>query len=498
MSPLTKSTLLKYYKRRDIQEALIRHATNKEIGVCYGEGYGKRPDILTYPQEVLDLALNNATSFHCSEELWSNPLQINSTLSKADIGALRIGWDLVLDIDCAVVEYSKLCAELIIKFLQYCDVKDISIKFSGNKGFHIGIPFEAFPQQIKNVPTKDLFPEAPRRIALYIKENIADALGKRILEYEQNNIAIVAEKVKLPLPEILISTTNEEGHKITKLNVEKFLEIDTVLLSTRHLYRMPYSLHEKSGLVSLPLNPAALSLFEKPMAAPEKVTTEISFLPRAVSGESARRLLLQAWDYQIKEEKKELSTKPKDVDELVIQSPITEEFFPPCIKMILQGMEDGKKRSIFCVSNFLGKIGWNKQEIENYIHKWNTEKNRVPLREVYIKGQLHHFQPKERLPPNCDTDGYYKTIGVCHPDSLCSKIKNPVNYTVLRWKRHLQDKADEEEKGKRGRKKKIENIKNKEKKDEKTNPEADIETNQPPKEKSSEANSANTGERTRS
>src|SRR3989338_3689310 len=171
MSPLTKSTLLKYYKRRDIQEALIRHATNKEIGVCYGEGYGKRPDILTYPQEVLDLALNNATSFHCSEELWSNPLQINSTLSKADIGALRIGWDLVLDIDCAVVEYSKLCAELIIKFLQYCDVKDISIKFSGNKGFHIGIPFEAFPQQIKNVPTKDLFPEAPRRIALYIKEN---------------------------------------------------------------------------------------------------------------------------------------------------------------------------------------------------------------------------------------------------------------------------------------------------------------------------------------
>ena len=61
-----------------------------------------------------------------------------------------------------------------------------------------------------------------------------------------------------------------------------------------------------------------------------------------------------------------------------------------------------------------------------------------------------------------------------------------MNYTVLRWKRYLQDKADEEEKGKRGRKKKEEKESNKEKKDEKTNPEADIETNQPPKEKSSE------------
>ena len=42
---------------------------------------------------------------------------------------------------------------------------------------------------------------------------------------------------------------------MSKLDVEKFLEIDTVLISSRHLYRMPYSLHEKSGLVSLPINP---------------------------------------------------------------------------------------------------------------------------------------------------------------------------------------------------------------------------------------------------
>ena len=51
---LTKSLLLKHYKRRDIQEAMIKHAENKEIGMRYGDGFGKRPDILHYPQDILE------------------------------------------------------------------------------------------------------------------------------------------------------------------------------------------------------------------------------------------------------------------------------------------------------------------------------------------------------------------------------------------------------------------------------------------------------------
>lgn len=442
---LSKSITLKLYKRKEIQEALVNHAKDKEVGMQYNDAFGKRPDVLTYPRDILELALQGVTSFHTSEERWSNPLSISSSLSKQEWEELRIGWDLVLDIDCALFEYSRICADLVIKFLYHCGVKDVSCKFSGNKGFHIGVPFEAFPQQIGNQLTKDLFPEAPRRIAFYVKENIKDALGKKILESEQHNFAAIREKVHLPQEDITRYDKDELGGKIPHLNLDKFLEIDTILLSSRHLYRMPYSLHEKSGLVSLPLDPTKVLSFEKEMARPEKILdTMFPFLDRTVSGESARRLLVQAYDFNVKSnEKKEVDTGK--YEELKIETAIKEELFPPCIKLILNGMEDGKKRSVFMLSNFLGKIGWEKQEIENYLVQWN-KKNTTTLRDVYIKGQMHGFTAGSKLPPNCNNEVYYKGVGVCRPDNLCARIKNPVNYTLIRWKRQLRDKEEQETK----------------------------------------------------
>jgi DNA primase catalytic subunit len=455
---IDKSTCLKFYKRKEIQEALVEHAKDKEIGMRHAESFGKRPDILSYPRDVMELALQNLTSFHASEELWSNPLSLSSTLSKTELENLRTGWDLVLDIDCKQLEYSKICAEVIIEFLQYCDVKNFSIKYSGNKGFHIGVPFEAFPKQIGNQLTKNLFPEAARKIAFYIKENIKEELGKRILAYENNNFAAVQEKVALATNDIIRYNINEFGDKITRLDADKFLEIDTVLISSRHLYRMPYSLHEKSGLVSLPLTVDQLKNFTKEMAKPENINPPLlPFLDRSITEESARRLLVQAYDFKVNlKEDKPKKKQSFEYDEFNLTSPIKEEFFPPCIQNILGGIEDGKKRSIFCLTNYLGKIGWNQEQIEEYIYKWNSEKNHNPLREVYIKGQIQHFRPGERLPPNCDNEGYYKTIGVCKPDAFCRRIKNPANYTILKWKSYLLQKEEEESKPKRGRKKKDE------------------------------------------
>lgn len=460
MSLLTKSTLLKYYKRKDIQDAIVEHARDKEIGVRFGDGFGKRPDTLTYPRDVLELALKNATSFHASEERWSNPLALDSTLQKKDLDLLRTGWDLVLDIDCKIFEYSRICADLVVKFLQYCDVKEVSVKFSGNKGFHIGVPFEAFPKEVRGVATRLLFPEAAKKIAFYVKEHIAQELGRRILLLEGNDLGKVKEKVKLPTEDIVVHIKTKEGNSIPQLSVDKFLEIDTVLISSRHLYRMPYSLHEKSGLVSLPIDPDSVMQFEREMAQPESIVFKYSFMGRDVQGETGRRLLVQALDYEVKlVEPREKQKEQKEYDELVINSPIKEDFFPPCIKLMLQGMGDGKKRAIFCMGGFLGKLGWNKEQIEEFLHTWNNEKNQPPLREVYLKGQLQHLKPGEKLPPNCNNEAYYTGIGVCQPDSLCKKIKNPVNYTLIRWKRYLQDREEEEQKGKRGRKKKEEKTK---------------------------------------
>ncbi len=451
--PLDKATCLRFYKRKDIQEAMIEHAENKEIGTRYSESFGKRPDTLRYPKEIIELALKGVTSFHCSEELWENPLDLSSTSVKKDMDELRKGWDLVLDIDCKFIDYSKICADLIIKLLKHCEVKDYSCKFSGNKGFHIGVPFEAFPTQVGNIQTKLLFPEAAKKIAAYVKEKIKEDLGKRILAFEQGDFYKIKDKVELSAEEITQYEKNEFGDRVAKLNVDKFLEIDTVLIAPRHLYRMPYSLHEKSGLVSLPIDPDRVMEFEREMAHPDKILMPMfTFLNRNVSGPSATNLLRQSLDFQTstivqREEKERVKMQREKEAEEAITSPIREEFFPPCMKLLLNGVEDGKKRAVFCWSGFLGKIGWDKKEIEAFCLGWNREKNTQgagPLRDNYISSQLRYFKPGEKLPPNCNNEAYYKSIGVCKPDSLCAHIKNPVNYTLLRWKDHLKNKEEEE------------------------------------------------------
>jgi len=280
-----------------------------------------------------------------------------------------------------------------------------------------------------------------------VKENIKEELGKRIFEFEESNFERISEKTNLEKEKIRMKITakDEYGDKreIEILNVEPFLEIDTVLISSRHLYRMPYSLHEKSGLVSLPIDPERVMDFQKEMAKPEAILMPMfTFMDRDVTGESARQLLVQALDFDVKLEEEKEPAK-RDYDELKLTSAIKEEFFPPCVKLLLQGVGDGKKRGVFILMNYLGKIGWSKEEIEAYLKKWNNI-NAEPLREVYIKGQMHSFKAGDKLPPNCNNDAYYRGIGVCKPDSFCSRIKNPVNYTILKWRRHLQEKEEKD------------------------------------------------------
>ncbi len=437
---MDKGLLLKHYKKKEIQDAMVEHARDKEVGVRYEEAFGKRPDILNYPKEVISLAMDGVTSFHCSEERWSSPTQVSSDMKKQELDDLREGWDLVLDIDCKFVEYSKVCADLVIKFLKYCGVKSVSCKFSGNKGFHIGVPFEAFPKRIKEIETRLLFPEAPKKIAFYVKENIKEELGKRILELEEGDISRIKEKTELD-KEIIRYEKNEFGDQVSKLDVEPFLEIDTILISSRHLYRMPYSLHEKSGLASIVIDPDKVMQFEKSMAIPGKFEIgKLKFLDRDVE-DSGSRLLLQALDFEVKTDAVEYTEEEYKGEEIVIESAIREELFPPCIKIMLKGMEDGRKRAVFCMINFLGKVGWGEKEIEKYLLKWNREKNREPLRDNYILSQLRYFK-SDKLPPNCNNESYYKSMGMKCDEPLCKKIKNPVNYTIIRWKMELNNKKE--------------------------------------------------------
>jgi hypothetical protein len=511
---LDKGACLRFYKRQDIQEAILEHALNKEVSVMYGIGkFGKRPDVLMYPRDVLELVKKGATSFHSSEEVWESPLLLNSDLKRKELDELREGWDLVLDIDCPDWELSKLTAHLFIKALKENGVKGISCKFSGNKGFHIGVPFEAFPSEIVGKKTKDLFPEGPKKIAQYllgtITNNYVEVKNNKIFFDKTYSFSLNELKQKFEGQEFLINRCDGCKKKVKvkdeeltefvcpkcenriktggnfikcekcsilmeKMDISRALcpcgsnnytaifdpltiiEVDTILISSRHLYRMPYSFHEKSGLVSLPIDPDKVMDFEKEMANPDKLLIPMfKFLDRDVEV-SGDQLLLSAWDYEVKISEERKVGTPEGFEEIKIESPIKEDFFPPCIKQILtNGVEDGKKRGVFILSNFLGKIGWNMDEIKSYLLAWNKDKNKEGLRDNYIISQLKHFKVGEKLPPNCNNDGYYKDLGVCHPDPLCSRLRNPVNYTLIRWKTHLKQKELQEKEDAKAERKKV-------------------------------------------
>ncbi len=471
---------------------MVKCAKNREIAIRYNDqGFGKRPDVLEYPNDVIELAKQGASSFHTSEEHWDNPLLLNPNMKKQEINDLRIGWDLVLDIDCKIWKYSKLITHLLVQELKEHGIKSISVKFSGNKGMHIAVPFKAFPKKVHEKETRLLFPEGVRRIAAYLrdkiepklfnlieKDNIEEYIIKKIVcskcgkekKQEKNkptiefvcpscNNRIKAENEKFMQCEkckvfmdkfenkkqdICIYCNNKTFKEYT--DISNILDIDTVLISSRHLYRSVYSLHEKSSLASIPVDINNILNFEKDMAKIENITEFKEFLDDKDTKEGeATNLILQAFDHKpkIQVEEKNINVDKKfDIPTEAI--PV--DLFPPCIKAGLNGLEDGKKRFMFCLKNFLSSCGYNHDEIAQIFNTWN-DKNPEPLREVIINGQLryHKIHKKIIMPPNCNNNAYYKDLQICHPDNLCQRIKNPVQYATR--KAYVLNKEKQESKG---------------------------------------------------
>src|SRR3989338_4043386 len=507
------STLLKHYKRRDIQEAMVLASQDREVSVRFGDGgFGKRPDILSYPSDVLEFAKKGATSFHVSEERWRNVMQISTGMKKQELDDARKGWDFVLDIDCKLWDYSKLIGHLMVQELRLHGIKSITVKFSGNKGFHIAVPFEAFPKEVHGEPIHLLFPDGVRRIAEYLTVRIKPKLLEHIKVHD--SLANVARDLGLTEDEFskkicsnckksqkqeqdkvefhcLHCENKEEGTSADKFKVcgtcgkimEKLdvssvvrcvyckntifveeldlgplLQVDTVLISSRHLYRMPYSLHEKSGLCSIPLDPDAILQFDRSQAKPELVTVALPFLSAedVIPGE-ATRLILEAFDalpddHNAADEKEKIVKKfGTAFEEETLQTAIPADFFPPCMKLGLQGMKDGKKRFMFMLVNFLLSTGYDYAAIDAVLEEWN-KRNPEPLREVLLKGQVRYAEQtrKKIMPPNCDNTGYYKDMQICQPDGLCGRIKNPVQYAKRRAFLANLQKEESEEKGVKG------------------------------------------------
>ena len=66
-----------YYSNPSVQEALLKFSSGREVVPRYFESFGKRPDTLQYMSDIMGLVNKGATSFHASEEIWTDPLKIN-------------------------------------------------------------------------------------------------------------------------------------------------------------------------------------------------------------------------------------------------------------------------------------------------------------------------------------------------------------------------------------------------------------------------------------
>ena len=472
-----------YYSRPDIQKEIFEFSENREISPQYFEGFGKRPDSFQYKGDIFELVKKGATSFHCSEELWENPLNIQTGMNEKQLNELRIGWDLLIDIDCKWFDYSKLAAEAVIKVINNHGIKNIGLKFSGSKGWHILIPWKAFPKELRGVKTHELFPELPRKVISYIrfcsekilKESLPEDFYKQFKdvnikrgikcnecneitrEYNLTNLFCdkcnIGEQRKLEIGDkkefrcshctskfkikdqkivyecLKCKITSEKNpdnfSKSIEIDLYDLMGLDIILVSPRHLFRMPYSLHEKTALASVVLSPEEISDFQPKDANPVKVKVR-DFMPNSKEGE-ASELLIQALDWYKEDDKKDYKKKKFNLKPIKLEN-LSDKNFPPSIQKILQGLNDGRKRALFILLNLFRSVGMNKDELEKRIYDWN-KKNKIPLKEGYVKSQLSwSYRNKVVPPPNFDKD-YYKGIGII-PTEEELRYKNPVNYVV--------------------------------------------------------------------
>ena len=419
-----------YYSRESILKAIAEVAKDREVVSVFRDGrFGKRPDIIQYPQDIVQQVAEGAIAFHGSLERWHQPMKLDVGMTKPDLDKLRYAWDVFIDIDVDDFEIAKIAAKQIIEALRDHGVQSYGIKFTGGSSFHIGVPFESLPSKINMLSTSEQYPDILQKIIEFLKWYIKDALRDELMGWATPQE--ISQRLQKPLQQI----SSEQG-------IEPFRIISMDIFGSRHLFRLPYSLHESSGLVSLPIKALQIEKFEKEWALPEKVKVEEKFLVPLTHMKDSEALVVEAMDWASKhivEVKEEL---PKTFQPRNLRV-IPEQYFPKCIKLILErGLSDGRKRSVFVLITFLRQMGWDNDRIEKTIEEWN-EKNVPPLRTAYLRGQLrwHFRQDRMLLPPNLDNLMFYEAMGVGNEakELLQMGMKNPVNYPFRMMKQERQN-----------------------------------------------------------
>ncbi len=407
-----------YYSREDVQNALVEVSRDREVAGIFKNGaFGQRPNVLIYPTDIVNMVRSGTVSFHGSVERWDNPMSLRVGMTKDEMDELRKGFELIIDPDVKSFELAKIVTKVFLDGLKASGIKNVGVKYTGGKSFHIAVPFESFPGNVDYKPVKIQYPSIPQIITSYLKEKTKHKIADAILKFEPD-ISEIARRIQVE-PHQLIS---EDGLDVYKIVTE------VGLFTSRHMFRLPYSLHESSLLVSLPIKISDIDKFEKTDAAPEKAIVKEKFLNNAeADNEEMKSLITEALDWHSAKAKQE-EVKKKFIT--VNSDKITEEFFPPSIKKIMLGLPDGRKRSVLILFNFLRNMNWSDDEIENFITEWNG-KNTPPLPSNYMRSQMRWLRnSRKMLPPNFENEGFYKSMGINCDIEINGGSKNPVTYAV--------------------------------------------------------------------
>ena len=227
----------KLYLRSDFLEMIEPWLWGREL--WFGQG-SPRPLKSNSAEEfrslVSNLKLNDPFPFFLSIECFSSPL----ALTENDPGRLRISWDFLLDLDAEDFDAARRAAYKAKQVLEKFNVENYLLKFSGRRGFHLIIPSLSL----------DIFQPGESRLA-YPK------LAVMLAKFFE---AVICE------PEV---------------------KIDLSVYKPRQLMRAPYSYHEKTGLLSIPVDDPLDFRMEE--AKPENAEIQ-QFYARSRPGE-CRKLL---------------------------------------------------------------------------------------------------------------------------------------------------------------------------------------------------------------
>jgi len=217
-----------FYLRNDVLEALAFQATNRELALYWGKDRtirGLKAESVEELRSIIDrYTTDRPFSILRSVEEFSEPLEVGNKPPSS----LRIGWDLLVDIDSENFNDSRRAAVKLIKLYNTFKIPYF-LKFSGRRGFHFITPGRIFEVGTKR-EWLDAYPTLPEKIARFI------------------NACLNEPKVKL----------------------------DMAVYNVRRLNRMAYSIHQESGLTSIPVEDP--TVFKVEEAKLENVKVDIEAL----------------------------------------------------------------------------------------------------------------------------------------------------------------------------------------------------------------------------